>query len=92
MVKNLPAMQETRIRSLGLGRSPGEGDGNPLQYSCLENPMDRGAWKATVHGVAKSWTRLRDSPFHYYIYNVQGFLLYLVERIEKIMSTSSFQK
>ena len=36
-----------------LGRSPGEGNGNPLQYSCLENPMDRGAWQATVHGVAK---------------------------------------
>jgi len=41
-----------------LGRSPGEGNDNPLQYSCLENPMDRGAWWATVHGVAKSWTRL----------------------------------
>ena len=40
----------------GLGRSPGEGNGNPLQYSYLENPMDRGAWWATVHVVAKSWT------------------------------------
>ena len=40
----------------GLGRSPGEGNGNPLQYSCLENPMDRGAWRATVHRVEKSWT------------------------------------
>ena len=40
----------------GLGRSPGEGNGNPLQYSCLGNPMDGEAWKATVHGVAKSWT------------------------------------
>ena len=40
----------------GSGRSPGEGNGNPLQYSCLENPMDRGAWWATVHGVAKSQT------------------------------------
>ena len=40
----------------GSGRSPGEGHGNPLQYSCLENPMDRGAWWATIHGVAKSWT------------------------------------
>ena len=38
------------------GRSPGGGNGNPLQYSCLENPMDRGAWQATVHRVAKSWT------------------------------------
>jgi len=40
----------------GLGRSPGEGNGNPLQYSCLENPIDRGAWQATVCVVAKSWT------------------------------------
>ena len=39
----------------GPGRSPGEGNGNPLQYPCLENPMDGGAWKTTVHGVAKSW-------------------------------------
>ena len=44
----------------GSGRSPGEGNGNPLQYSCLENPMDGGAWCATVHGVAKSRTRLSD--------------------------------
>ena len=42
------------------GRSPGERNGNPLQYSCLGNPMDRGAWRATVHGVAKSRTRLSD--------------------------------
>ena len=40
----------------GLGRPPGEGSGNPLQYSCLENPMDRGAWWAAVHEVTKSWT------------------------------------
>ena len=40
----------------GSGRSPGRGHGDPLQYSCLENPMDRGAWRAIVHGVAKSWT------------------------------------
>ena len=39
----------------GFGKSPGEGNGNPLQYSCLENPRDRGAWRTTVHGVAKSW-------------------------------------
>ena len=44
----------------GLGRSPREGNGNSLQYSCLENPMDRGAWLATVYGVAKSQTRLSD--------------------------------
>ena len=40
--------------------SPGEGNGNPLQYSCLENPMHKGAWQASVHGVTKSWTQLRD--------------------------------
>ena len=45
---------------LGLGRSPGEGNGNPLQYSCLEKPMDREAWYATVHGIAKSQTRLSN--------------------------------
>ena len=43
-----------------LGRSPGEGNGNPLQYSCLGNSMDRGAWQAMVHGVTKSKTRLSD--------------------------------
>ena len=47
----------------GLGRSPGEGNGNPFQYSCMENPMDGGAWWATVHGVAKSRTRLSDFTF-----------------------------
>ena len=44
----------------GSGKSPGEGNGNPLQYSCLENPMDRAIWKVTVHGAAKSRTRLSD--------------------------------
>ena len=43
-----------------LGRFPGEGNGYPLQYSCLGNPMDRGPWQATVHGVAKSWTQLSN--------------------------------
>ena len=47
----------------GSGRSPGEGNDNPLQYSCLENPMDRGAWWAAVHGVAKSQTQLSDFTF-----------------------------
>ena len=59
MVKNLPAnIGDTRDSGSipGSGRSPGEGNGNPLQYSCLENPKDRGAWQAIVHGVAKSWT------------------------------------
>ena len=47
----------------GLGRSPGEGNGNTLQYSCLENPMDGGAWQATAHGVTQSWTRLSNITF-----------------------------
>ena len=50
-----------------LGRSLGEGNGNPLQYSCLDSPMDGGAWQATVHGVAKSWTRLSDFTFTFKI-------------------------
>ena len=62
-LKRLPAMQETRIWSLGREDSPGEGNGNPLQYSCLENPTDGGTWWATVHGVAKSPTGLRDFTF-----------------------------
>ena len=61
VVKNLPA-NAGDIRDAGSipgsGRSPGEGNGNPLQYSCLENPRDRGAWWATVHGVTKSWPTL----------------------------------
>ena len=62
-LKRLPAMWETWDRSLGWEDSPGEGNGNPLQYSCLESPMDGGAWCATVHGVTKSWTRLSDFTF-----------------------------
>ena len=53
MVKNLPAMLETWILIPGWGGSPGEGNGYPLQGSCLENSVDRGDWWATVHGVAK---------------------------------------
>ena len=53
VVKNLPANAGDVDSIPGLRRSPGEGNGNPLQYSCLENPIDRGAWQATVHGVAR---------------------------------------
>ena len=49
----------------GSGRSPGEGNGNPLQNSCLENPMNREAWQATVHGVTNSQTQLSDKHFYY---------------------------
>ena len=59
-VKCLPAMQGDQASIPGSERSPGEGNGSPLQCSCLENSMDGGAWWATVHGVAKSWTRLND--------------------------------
>ena len=58
MVKKLPANAGNIGPIPGSGRSPGEGNDNPLQHSCLENSMDRGAWWATVHGVAKSWTQL----------------------------------
>ena len=63
VVRNLPAnVGDIRDKDLilGLGKSPGGGHGNSLQYSCLENPKDRGAWWAVVHRVAKSWTRLKD--------------------------------
>ena len=62
VVKNAPtnAGDVTDMGSIpGSGRSPGGGHGNPLQYSCLESPMDRGAWQATVRRVAQSWTRLK---------------------------------
>ena len=51
----------------GSGRSPREGNGNPLQYSCLENPMDIKSWWATLHGVAKSWTQLSEFTFTFTI-------------------------
>ena len=58
-VKNLPAKKERQVQTLGR-KDLGEGNGNPLQYSCLENPMDRGTWWAIVHGVTKSQTQLSD--------------------------------
>ena len=67
MVKNQPANAgDLRDVSLipGSERSPGGGHGNPLQYSCLENPMDRGAWWATVHGVTMSQTRVKQLSMH----------------------------
>ena len=59
-----PACHSRRLERRGLipdlGRSPGGGNGSPFQYSCLENPMDRGTWQATVHGVTQSWIRLKQ--------------------------------
>ena len=72
-VKCLPAVQETRVWSLGREDPRRK---NPLQYSCLENPMDGGAWWATVCGVAKSWTGLSDFTFfhfHFWLNHIQGF-------------------
>ena len=60
MVKNPPAMQETQVQTLGWEDSPGEGNDNPLQYSCLEKSKDRGALQAVAHGVTKSQTKLND--------------------------------
>ena len=56
IIKNPPANAGDMGSIPGSERSPGEGSGNPLQYSCLENPMGRGAWQSTVHGVANNWT------------------------------------
>ena len=73
VVKNLPAnWGDIRDASSvpGLGRSSGGGHDNPLQYSCLENPMDRGAWWATVHGITKSQTWLKWLSLH--VYKIEG--------------------
>ena len=74
MVKSLLAVQvlwEMPGSISGSGRCPEGGHGNPLQYSCLENPTDRGAWRAATHGVTKSWTRL-NNELHMLKSNPQG--------------------
>ena len=79
MVKNLPVNAgNAREADLipELGGSPGGGHGSPLQYSCLENSMDRRAWQATVHGVAKSWTRLSMHALN--SYNIKSTLSFKV--------------
>ena len=65
VVKNLPTNAGVMDSIPGPGRSPGGGNGNPLQYSCLGNPMDRGVLWATVHGVTKSWTQLSTHSKYY---------------------------
>ena len=83
-VKNLPAMQENPGMIPGSGRSPGEGNGNTLQYSCLPHLMDRGAWQATVHGVTRVGHGLVTKPplLNEYSYvtteNWEGFVVQLV--------------
>ena len=64
VVKNPPANAGDIDLIFDLGRSPGGGHGSPLQYSCPENPMDRGAWQATVHGVTEGWTWLKRLSVH----------------------------
>ena len=71
-LKHLPAMQESWVQSLSWEDPLAEGNGNPLQYSCLENPMGRGAWWAILHGVAKSRTRLSDFTFFQIILNYRS--------------------
>ena len=61
MIKNAPASAGDVGSMPGWGRSPGEGNGNSLQYSCLGNLVNRGAWWATVHGVSKNWTQLNNN-------------------------------
>ena len=77
MVKNLPANagDATDAHSIpGLGRSPEGGNGNPLQYPCVEDPMDRGAWQATVHEVAKGTTRLSTHAIANLIKNTDNII------------------
>ena len=81
VVKHLPANAgDTGDAGLipGLGRSSG-GDGNPLQYSCLENPLDRGAWWATVHGAAKSWTCRKQLSMYKQTKNLQKLIQVTLE-------------
>ena len=63
VIKSLPASAGDTASTSGLRRSPGGGNGTPLQYSCLESPVDRGAWRATIHRVAKSQTRLSTHTY-----------------------------
>ena len=76
VVEYLPANAGDTNLILGLGRSPRVGNGKPLQYSCLEYSVDRGAWWATVHGVTKSWTRLSTYTYNV-LYCKQAFSSYL---------------
>ena len=89
MVKNLPA-NAREVRGLGLidgsGGSPEEGNGNPLQYACLENPMDRQDWRVTVHSIAKSQTEV--TYHHTVTYNHTSHFLYVSRYYEWGLSLS----
>ena len=75
VVKNLPANARDPGLIPGSGRSPGEGNGNPLHYSCLGNPLDRGAWQVIVHVVAKTQTQLSGFHFPFTIWMELGLVL-----------------
>ena len=84
MVKNLPALQEF---DPWVRKVPWEGKGNPLQYSCLENCMDWEAWRATVHGIAKSRTRLSDLHFHFALpFSGEESLVFISFSMESLIS------
>ena len=85
MLKRLPTMSGDPGSIPGSGRSPGEGNGNPLQYSCLENPMDGGAWWAIVHGVTKSQTGLSNFIHGDSILNSRDITLPTKARLVKAM-------
>ena len=70
-MKHLPTTEETRVPSLGQEDSPREGNGNLIQNSCLENSLQRRAWRAIVHGVTKSWTRLSDFTFTFHFHALE---------------------
>ena len=75
MVKNPPANAGDAGSIPGLGRSPGEGNGNPLQYSCLENPMDREAWNATVQGVTKELETTEGLSHHHHCFGCRTIMM-----------------
>ena len=91
VVKNMPGQECRRHKDAGLipglGKSSGEGHGNPLQYSCLGNSMNSGAWWAMVHGVKKSWTWLKRLSMHTHQHNQQVFLLQLRVMEKKVNKT-----
>ena len=74
----------------GSGKSPGEGNGNPLKQSCLENPMDRGAWRVTIHGVAKSQTQLSDWAHHTFVLAKGHFSIEALFQVWKATSPFSW--
>ena len=97
LVKNLPAMQETWGSIPGSERSPGEGNGNPLQYSCLENSTDRGAWQATVHGVVRVGHNLATKwcKWHHLMAEIEelkSLLMKVKEENENVILQLSIQK